>query len=103
MANCFGNASSPCEQGGTLSLVSAVGGKEIGFAYELLRPLTLTGYSIESLDGSALRDAMAPLTRWLLNGGLKPPAYRMMPLAEAAQAHALLERKGISGRALLVP
>jgi NADPH2:quinone reductase len=90
--------------GGTLSLVGAVGGREVGFdAYELLRPLTLTGYSSETLDGTALREAMAALTRGLLDGGLKPPAYRMMPLAEAAQAHALLERRGIHGRVLLVP
>ena len=100
----FGPCVAALRGGGTLSLVGAVGGSEVRFdAYELLRPVTLTGYSTENLDGAALREAMAALVRWLIDSRLNPPAYRTMPLAEAAQAHALLERKGVSGRVLLVP
>jgi NADPH2:quinone reductase len=99
----FGPCVSALRAGGTLSLVGAVGGSTVRFdAYELLRPVTLTGYSTESLDGAALRAAMAALVGWLIDGRLEPPAYRTMPLSQAAQAHALLERKGVSGRLLLV-
>ncbi len=103
-----GDLFSPCvaalRAGGTLASVGAVGGSDVHFdAYELLRPVTLTGYSTESLDGAVLREAIATLSRLLLDGRLKPPAYRKMPLSAAAEAHALLERKGVSGRLLLVP
>src|SRR5262249_19674244 len=90
--------------GGTLSLVGAVGGSQVRFdAYELTRPVTLTGYSSESLDGEALRKAVAALADWLIRGSIKSPAHRMLSLAEAHQAHALLERGGVNGRMLLVP
>lgn len=90
--------------GGVLSLVGAVGGSDVRFdLWELIRPVTLTGYSSESLDGPALRQAIAALARWLNDGALAVPAWTTMPLAEAAQAHARLERKGVTGRVLLVP
>jgi NADPH:quinone reductase len=89
---------------GTLSLVGAVGGSEVKFdAFELTRPVTLTGYSSENLDGAALRHAVAVLSEWLIRGDIKPPARQVIPLAEAAQAHALLESGGVNGRVLLVP
>lgn len=85
-------------------MVGAVGGNNVRVnADELLRPVTLTGYSTEKLDGATLREAVSVLLRWLVDGHVRPPAHRTMPLAEAAQAHALLERKGVSGRLLLVP
>ena len=72
-------------------------------AYDLMRPVTLTGYSSESLDGHALRRAVAALVEWLLNDTIKPPARRLISLAEASHAHALLERGGTKGRVLLIP
>jgi NADPH:quinone reductase-like Zn-dependent oxidoreductase len=41
--------------------------------------------------------------RLLRGGALAPPSRTVMTLAEAAAAHALLERHGVSGRVLLVP
>jgi NADPH:quinone reductase len=90
--------------GGTLSLVGAVGGRDVRFnAYELIHPRTLTGYSSETLDGKTLRGAVKALTEWLVDESIKPPMHRKMPLAEVSQAHALMERKGLTGRLLLIP
>jgi NADPH2:quinone reductase len=100
----FGTCVAALRRGGTLSLVGAVGGSDVRFdADDLLRPVTLTGYSTEELEGPALREAMAALIGWLVEGRLKPPVYRKMPLADAARAHSLLEGRGVSGRLLLVP
>ncbi len=99
----FGPCVGALRSGGTLSLVGAVGGSVVRFdAYELTR-VTLTGYASDRLDGPGLRQAVGALADWLRAGAIKPPARRLMPLAEAAQAHALLERGGVAGRVLLVP
>jgi NADPH2:quinone reductase len=90
--------------GGVLSLVGAVGGAALRFdAWQLIRPVTLTGYSTEELDSVAQHNAVTALSEWLLNGSIKPPARTLLPLAEASAAHALLEQGGVSGRVLLVP
>lgn len=100
----FGPCVAALRSGSTLSLVGAVGGSEVKFdAFELTRPVTLTGYSSENLDGEALRHAVAVLGELLLRGRIKAPARQIMTLAEAAQAHALLEQGGVTGRVLLVP
>jgi len=59
----------------------------------------LTGYSTEDLDGRALRAATAEL----LALRLPPPPTTVLPLAEAARAHELLERRTVRGRVVLVP
>jgi NADPH:quinone reductase len=88
--------------GGTLSLVGATGGHDVRLnVWSLMQPVTLTGYSSESLDGDSLRRAIAALSGWLARGVLTPPARRLIPLGEAAAAHALLERRGVEGRLLL--
>jgi NADPH2:quinone reductase len=97
----------PCvnalRDGGTLSVVGAIGGSKVTFdAYHLLN-VTLTGYSSETLDGASLRAAMAPICDWLRHGALRPPARTVFALREAASAHAMLEARGVEGRILLVP
>ena len=48
----FGPCVSALRSGGVLSLVGAVAGGDVAFdAWELIRPVTLTGYSTETLDG----------------------------------------------------
>jgi NADPH2:quinone reductase len=90
--------------GGTLSLVGAVGGSDVRFdAFELIRPVMLTGYSSETLNGRSLRNAIAALADLMVHGRTRAPAFRTIPLADAAQAHALMERGGLTGRLLLVP
>ncbi|NJM82856.1 MAG: zinc-binding dehydrogenase [Tabrizicola sp.] len=89
---------------GVYSLVGAVAGSAVDFdLWSLLRPLTLTGYSSEDLDGPTLRAAVAELADWVLTGRMAAPDHITVPLAEAARAHAMLERRGHKGRILLVP
>jgi NADPH2:quinone reductase len=86
--------------GGTYCLVGAVGGGEVQLdAWSLLDALTITGYSTEDLDGDDLRTA----TRALLELKLPPVPHTVLPLGEAARAHALLERRELEGRVVLVP
>jgi len=100
----FGPCVAALRPGKALSLVGAAGGNEVQFdAWQLLQSVTLTGYSSESLDGEALRRAVAVLVDWVRRGALVLPTRQLMSLAEAAAAHALLERRGVEGRILLVP
>jgi NADPH2:quinone reductase len=90
--------------GGSLCLVGAVAGGAVAFdAWNLIRPVTLTGYSSETLTGPPLREAMKALVAWTAVGALAPPRYRAMPLPEAAEAHRRLEAGGVEGRILLCP
>lgn len=85
---------------GRYCIIGAAAGGEVSFdAWSLLDGRVLTGYSTEDLDGDVLRTA----TRELLRLRLTKPPTKMLPLAEAAQAHALLERRGVRGRVVLVP
>ncbi|RYG29639.1 MAG: hypothetical protein EON93_16345 [Burkholderiales bacterium] len=86
--------------GGRYCLVGAVAGGDVRFdAWGLLEARTLTGYSTEDLDGDALRAA----TRALLALSLPRIAHTALPLADAARAHALLERREVKGRVVLRP
>lgn len=90
--------------GGRLSLVGAVAGGDVAFdAWDLILGITLTGYSTEDLDGPSLRVATEALVGALRSGKLKSPGRTVLPIAEAARAHGLLERHEVSGRVVLVP
>jgi hypothetical protein len=65
--------------------------------------VALTGYSTEDLDGTALRTATLAIVNWLRLKALVPPARTLLPLHQAAEAHARLERRSVDGRVLLVP
>ncbi|WP_095987538.1 zinc-binding dehydrogenase [Cystobacter fuscus] len=85
---------------GRYCLVGAAAGGAVSFdAWSLLDGRVLTGYSTETLDGNVLRAA----TRELLALRLPPPPTTVLPLAEAARAHELLERREVRGRVVLVP
>jgi NADPH2:quinone reductase len=89
---------------GRYCMVGAMGGERVGFsAWELLRGVTITGYSSETLDGPALRVACAELFSLVEQGKLAAPAITRFPLARAADAHRLFEAGGVRGRVLLVP
>ena len=88
--------------GGTLSLVGAVAGAKVSFdAWDLIRPVSLTGYSTESLTGPALRQAVAALCDWVERREIRPPDYIVLPLDQAGEAHELLENRIVTGRVLL--
>ena len=90
--------------GGGLVVVGTVGGADVEFGVDaLLQPVTVTGYGSESLDGPALRVAMATICAMLAAGELEVPQVTQLPLTEAARAHRLLEEHRVAGRILLVP
>jgi NADPH2:quinone reductase len=90
--------------GGGLSVVGAMAGDRVAFsAWELVRGVTLTGYTSETLDGPALRRATADIFALLESGRLVPPSFRTLPLEQAAEAHRILEEGGVEGRVLLIP
>jgi len=98
----FGACVTALVDGGALCLVGAVGGGAVSFdAWDLIRPVTLTGYSTETLDGAALRRAVDVLGAGLIAGKLIAPRYEIMPLADAKLAHRKLEAGGYAGRILL--
>jgi NADPH2:quinone reductase len=81
-------------------MVGAAAGADVALdLWSLLDGRVLTGYSTEELDGDALRVA----TRALLAMELTSPPTTVLPLAEAARAHALLESRAVKGRVVLVP
>lgn len=84
--------------GGRYCLVGAVAGGDVCFdAWSLIGGITLTGYSTEDLDGEALREA----TEALLHVQIQDIRPTVIPLAEAARAHSMLERREIKGRIVL--
>jgi len=90
--------------GGRYCMVGAMAGDRAAFsAWELLRGVSITGYSSETLDGPSLRSATAEIFARLSRGELAPPAYQTLPLSSAAEAHRLIEARGVTGRVLLVP
>jgi NADPH2:quinone reductase len=85
---------------GRYCMIGAAAGGEVTFdLWTLLDGRSLTGYSSEDLDGDALRAA----TRELLALSLPQPPTTVVPLVEAARAHALLESRVVPGRVVLVP
>jgi NADPH2:quinone reductase len=100
----FPNAVAALRDGGILSLVGAVDGGDVSFdAWNLIRPVTLTGYSSENLTGDDLRVAIAGLATSLSSGAIRCPEYEIIPLHLAAEAHRRLEAGGVTGRVLLQP
>ncbi|MCP3802624.1 NADP-dependent oxidoreductase [Allokutzneria sp. A3M-2-11 16] len=100
----FSDSVAVLRRGGRLCLVGALTGSELGLsAWDLIQELVLTGYSTENLTGDDLREDIAMISGWLGDGTLTPPPYQVVPLAEAARAHRVLEEGGTGGRVLLVP
>jgi NADPH2:quinone reductase len=88
----FSASTSVLRAGGALCLVGAVGGGEVTFdAWRLIRPITLTGYSTETLTGEDLRRAIRALATGLADGLIRAPAYQILPLSQASEAHRRLE------------
>lgn len=67
---------------------------------------TLTGFSLlawRSAQPERARADIAELTGMLADGSLRAVTGTRLPLAEAAQAHRLLEDRAVLGRLILVP
>jgi len=86
--------------GGSYCLFGAAAGGDVSFdAWSLIEGRILTGYSTEDLNGKVLRSA----TRELIALRIPAPPTTVLPLADAARAHALLEQRTLKGRVVLVP
>lgn len=102
--NLFAANVAALRSGGVLSLVGAVAGGDVSFdAWHLITPVTLTGYSTETLDGETLREAVDDIGRWLARGAVRPPGFEVFSLGEASYVHGLLAAPGATGRFLLAP
>ena len=90
--------------GGRLVFVGGTSGGELALSgWALMRPVTLTGYSTETLDCAQLAAAMAELAGLWQRGVLRVPEVHRHPLADAAAAHRALESGQTTGRHVLVP
>lgn len=100
----FADSVAALRRGGRLCLVGALTGPDLSLvAWDLMQDLVLTGYSSENLTGEHLRPDIDHLVGLLRAGRLPPPAYRVMDLAEAAEAHRLMGDSKVAGRILLAP
>jgi NADPH:quinone reductase len=103
-ADLFAPRVTALRSGGVLSLVGAVAAAEVVFdGWQLMQPVTLTGYSSETLDGAGLRDAVAALCGWMTAGVLRPPNHQIVPVGGGRTCPRLIEHGGVLGRLLLRP
>lgn len=87
---------------GRLVFVGGTSGGELAFSgWALMRPVTLTGYSSETLDRAQLASAMDDIAGAVARGALGVAELTRLPLREAARAHALLESGQLTGRLIL--
>ncbi|MCX7741639.1 MAG: zinc-binding dehydrogenase, partial [Meiothermus sp.] len=48
-----------------------------------------------------IRDSLYPILRWVAQGRLKPVLGSILPLANAAEGHRLLEERRVFGKVVL--
>jgi len=100
----FARTVSLLEPGGRLVFVGGMAGGDVAFSgWDLMRPVTITGYSSESLTRVAVDGYLSRLAAAHAAGQLAVRQLTRFPLAEAAQAHARMEGGWITGRTVLVP
>jgi NADPH:quinone reductase len=71
----------------------------------MLKRLTYTGSTLRTRSAAfkarVARELEAQVWPWIESGKIRVVTSRMFPLAEAAQAHALMESSGHTGKILL--
>jgi len=88
--------------GGRLVFVGGTSGGDLSFSgWDLMRPVTLTGYSTETLTRDEVRASMAALAALHARGALTVPQLTRFPLARAADAHRAIESGALAGRVVL--
>jgi NADPH:quinone reductase-like Zn-dependent oxidoreductase len=65
--------------------------------------LFYNAWSLEKSQPRAYRDDLTAICELLAAGEIKPVVDRTLPLREAAEAHALLERSAVVGKIVLLP
>jgi NADPH2:quinone reductase len=90
--------------GGRLVFVGGTSGGELSLSgWDLMRPVTLTGYSSENLTGEALAGSLQSIARLHAGGRLQVHEVLRVPLREAARAHRQMESGRVAGRVVLAP
>jgi NADPH2:quinone reductase len=90
--------------GGRLVFVGGSSGGELSLSgWDLMKPVTLTGYSSETLTRDELARAMNSVAAMRALGTLGVLRVHEFPLREAAEAHRAMEAGRIEGRVLLRP
>jgi NADPH2:quinone reductase len=98
----FAESVSLLRPGGKLSFAGGVSGGEVSFsAWDLMGPVTLTGYSSETLTRDALEQSVRQIARLAAEGKLSTPEVLKVPLREAARAHREMESGKVAGRVVL--
>lgn len=88
--------------GGRLAFVGGISGGEVTFsAWDLMGPVTLTGYSSETLTRDALSESIRHIARLAAQGALAVHQVLRVPLREAARAHREMEAGQVAGRVVL--
>lgn len=100
----FAESVSLLRPGGTLVFVGGTSGGDLSFSgWDLMRPVTLTGYSSETLTRDALAESIKAIARLRAGGQLVVHELKRVPLREAARAHQEMESGRVAGRVVLVP
>ncbi|MCS7057560.1 MAG: zinc-binding dehydrogenase [Meiothermus sp.] len=83
--------------GGRISLVGASSG------YQAPTPLSHVFYRQLTILGSTMasKSRLYPILRWVAQGRLKPVLGSILPLANAAEGHRLLEERRVFGKVVL--
>jgi NADPH2:quinone reductase len=90
------------EPGGRLVFVGGTSGGELALSgWDLMKPVTITGYSTETLTREELALAVEAIAFMHQRGALRPTRVTEFPLAEAAAAHRAMEAGDLEGRVLL--
>ncbi len=98
----FADAVDLLAAGGRLVFVGGTSGGDLSFSgWALMRPVSLTGYSTETLTRDQLQEDIDQLDHLVARGALTPPEVRELPLDRAADAHRLVESGDFTGRVIL--
>ncbi len=90
--------------GGKVVFAGGTSGGELSLSgWDLMKPVTVTGYSSETLTPEELETAMGAIAWMDHQGSLRLASVKEVPLADAAEAHRALEAGEIEGRVLLRP
>jgi NADPH2:quinone reductase len=88
--------------GGRLVFAGGTSGGELSFSgWDLMKPVTLTGYSSETLTRGELARAMNAIAALRALGALRVVRAHEFALEDAAEAHRALESGRVEGRVLL--